>query len=215
MRGIAGATALALALVGCGTKLWLLIPLDASVGPLSDEGAFDAGAEAAGSDGPPPFILYCDTESDCLQLGWHCDLNGHECVQCRGDPDCSKLPRATHCNFSSTCVECVSDPVDTCADAGKRCDVSNCFYPCFPDGGGCPAVAPLCNTNSGRFVCASCLTNDDCADAAVPGCCNHGMGTCGECDQLRPPGPDASSVLDASDVAAEAPSIVDAADSGG
>ena len=213
MRGIAGAAALALALVGCGTEWWRLIPLDASVVPLSDESMLEAGGDDTVGDATHNFG-YCNSESDCSKLGQHCDTKRTTCVDCMTDSDCKQLG-ASHCDNRNKCVQCVSLPIDTCGP-GQICDETECFYSC-PDGGGCPPFAPLCNTNSGRFVCASCLTNDDCADAAVPSYCKQSSGACTAYDQpIGPsPGPDASNALDASDVAAEAPWVGDAADGGG
>jgi hypothetical protein len=219
VSGLARAFCLAFVVGGCGTRWWQLIPIDASVGPDGDAGPSDVNVDAPGSDalvanGP------CKSDSECVP-GWRCDPRMLWCVECVDDTDC-KVPRASHCAANNTCVECVPERADTCG-AGMRCDVNQCFYSCA-DGGGCPAVAPLCNTSFDRFVCASCLTNDDCADSAVPNSvCQTTSGPISaqcESDQtvVHPPGPDASSALDSGDASDDvAPDTwaTDATDEGG
>ena len=202
---------LALAVGGCGTQWWKLIPMDAGAAPETDAGRSDVVPDAPGGDTPLSYG-HCNSDSDCVELGWRCDPRMLLCVQCVDDTDC-KDPTASRCDTRNTCVYCRSSPVDTCGP-GMRCDVTDCFYSCA-DGGGCPAVAPFCNIS--RLVCASCLTNDDCADASVPSFCETTSGTCMESDIVvtQPPISDASSTFEAGDAAAETASVEDAAEGDG
>ena len=203
MRGVASAAALALAAGGCGTETWFLFPFDAS-GPQADE----VGSADASPDSPP--LVGCTQESDCAALlEKHCDLSHQTCVFCTEDSQCQDQTGAPFCSFDHKCVACRTEP-NTCG-SDQVCQGTHCFYPC-PDGGGCPASKPFCNTIQMRFVCVSCQNNCDCADAAVPSYCNTDVGECRVSDTpilCRPP-TEEGGTLDSGDAAfdVELPDVV-------
>ena len=75
---------------------------------------------------------------------------------CTVDGDCdAEHPKCV----SGRCVECVSEPADTCPP-GRYCLANNrCATGCKSDAD-CSGDTPICNTT--RHQCVACLTNDDC-----------------------------------------------------
>jgi hypothetical protein len=213
VRGFAGAAALALALGGCGTETWLLFPLDldASIPPI------DQGITPVDANAEPGPKVECTQESDCMQLGQHCDVPHGVCVDCNVNADCKQKTQLPWCSPTQhLCMSCLSGVPETCGPGQVCLGNEHCFYPC-PDGGGCPDVAPFCNTGQGRFVCASCRNNGDCADAAVPSFCDTMEGACRVLmDQtvVRPTVTDGGASPDSGDAAldVEMPDVADAGD---
>ncbi len=219
MRATAVALAIAVAVGGCGTQWWDLDPVadssasDAGSNPATDAGTDVQRALACTSDNEcaqpfPQCDLLSDTLShrcvECLDDGHcgpeQCDPQSHQCVQCVDDSHCTQ-PFLHRCGLMHQCVECV---LASHCRPGQICEVNQCVFTC-PDGGGCPTFAPKCNPYQERFLCAECLTCDDCVGVAAGPVCDTNSGRCGEANgSSRGCAPDAGGSPDSGDDAADA-----------
>ena len=197
MKGRPLALAALLLQVGCGVEQWTFTiageadagagKADASTtivghgdaGPLI-AGPADAGIDAAGQVDAAADVVtaqaQCVSDTDCPLTTLHCDPVSGECFACVDDSQCTQpgLPRCDSALHS--CVQC---GVSSDCASGQVCEPTarQCVTAC-PDGGRCPASAPLC---SSRGLCVGCQANADCAGAAGGVTCNTATGQCVQC----------------------------------
>lgn len=114
---------------------------------------------------------YCESDSDCVNSSYHCELSSGECHECLENSHCSNGEKCY--TADNICVECLQDS-DCTNSAFPECSKSHtCIAPCVDD---CTEDEIKCNDQDeeqpiGYLACAD-VDDDSCLDWTSPRSCS-------------------------------------------